>query len=127
MLYMPVWTLDELQACRGAIYPTLPAGLLTKLFSIAGGIPRYVLETASDNLRGMTPEDVAEDMRSFVIEAVNKCQSLNTLISQAGTTDASDTVSHILIHIHPITVADDAEFDIDEEGEVVFAGRKLGG
>jgi hypothetical protein len=39
MLYMPVWTLDELEQCRARLYPQVSADLLASLFAIVGGRP----------------------------------------------------------------------------------------
>jgi hypothetical protein len=40
--FMPVWTHDELEDCRGKLYPNLSADDLTEFERIAGPIPRYV-------------------------------------------------------------------------------------
>jgi hypothetical protein len=45
--FMPVWTHDELEDCRGKMYPNVSAGNLKEFERIAGPIPRYVLEGSS--------------------------------------------------------------------------------
>jgi hypothetical protein len=102
MLYMPVWTLDELEQCRAQLYPQVPAGMLGSLFAIVGGVPRFVLERASDMLAEGVPQNKVENaFRRFVQKQVVRCPSLEGLLACAGELDASDGMSHVLLHIIP--------------------------
>jgi hypothetical protein len=50
------------------------------------------------------------------------------LIAQAGATDASDTLSHVLVHIHPIVyLAAEMAMDSDAEEGAVVEECKMGG
>ena len=102
MLYMPVWTLEELEQCRAWLYPKVSADLLADLFGTAGGIPRFVLKEASALLaRGEAPDSVASQLRDFVLNRLGQCSSLDSLLSHVGDLNAPDDVSHVLLHIKP--------------------------
>ncbi|CAG8483776.1 3456_t:CDS:2 [Funneliformis mosseae] len=45
---MSEWSLDEIHKCRDKMYPDTDIKKVDKLFSIWGGIPRFVLEKADD-------------------------------------------------------------------------------
>ncbi len=71
-LYMPIWTLDELQRCHSLCYPTLSAENIEKGFKLWGGSARCVLslsfKTSEENLRRFLGSDdletVIDDMES---------------------------------------------------------------
>jgi hypothetical protein len=119
MLYMPVWTLEELEACRARLYPKVSADLLVNLFGIAGGIPRYILEKPSAQLaRGEAPDSVAGQLRDLVLNRLSQCSSLDSLLSHAGDLNAPDDVPHVLLHIkHTFPLGrDDAQADDSKIG-----------
>jgi hypothetical protein len=76
MLYMPVWTLDELEQCRARLYPQVSADLLAcwhPCSRLSGGVQKQVV----------------------------RCPSLEGLLDCAGELDTSDGMSHVLLHIIP--------------------------
>ncbi len=51
LMFLPLWTLDELQACRlsvDAFISALSTQSVTEAYEIAGGVPRTVLQLAAD-------------------------------------------------------------------------------
>jgi hypothetical protein len=102
MLYMPVWTLEELERCRAQLYPQVSADLLESLFTVVGGVPRFVLEEASSLLAQKIPRaNMEREFRRLIQEQVSRCPSLEYLLDCAGRLNASDDMSHVLLHIIP--------------------------
>ena len=48
-LYMPLWTDDEIEACRSVLHPHLSIDFVQSLQLKWGNIPRYVLEKVRIN------------------------------------------------------------------------------
>ncbi|KYR02355.1 hypothetical protein DLAC_01188 [Tieghemostelium lacteum] len=49
--YMPIWDKNELDVVRPLLYPYVKQEILDELWTKWGGIPRFVLEIANDNLK----------------------------------------------------------------------------
>ena len=94
MLYMPVWTLDELERVVGSVQAQTR-------YKIWGGIPRYVLKLDQDT----TPIDDA--VATLTPESLH---NLAYKLEELGT----PTVSHIILHIHVAR---------DEEGKPIYDRR----
>ena len=50
LMFLPLWTLDELQECRSfvtAFEEALSSQAVTEAYKIAGGVPRTVLQLAA--------------------------------------------------------------------------------
>ena len=90
-VFMPVWTLEELEACRAKLFSTLTAGRVKELFQVWGGIPRKVLQ------EGDPTED--DSRNTELTEALSKC-NLSRLQDSVGEIANGDDVSHRLLHFH---------------------------
>eukprot|EP00842_Homolaphlyctis_polyrhiza_P001295 jgi/Hompol1/2166/HPOL_005862-RA len=90
--YMPVWSQDEIELCRKALFDDLLPDEVESLYLKWGGIPRYVLANARE------PEQ--QSRLDYAISAVD----LDLLAKAIGNYEASDPTTHPLIHL---TVADD--------------------
>jgi len=83
--YLPVWTLEELQACRSVCYAALSSDLVNSLFAYAGGIARVVLQ-----------DQKADDVVKAVLSA-----DLYKMLAATAQPDTGDDMCHRLLHIHP--------------------------
>lgn len=68
-LYMPVWSLEELEQCA-SLYPNPAEKLvvLPKLFSMWGGIPRYVLQFAENAGKTNGLDDPEKVLNSAILQ-----------------------------------------------------------
>jgi len=87
LCYMPVWTLDELLACRRGCYPQLSESAVADQFGIWGGVPREVLFTAPVAAR-----------RAFIDQAIDAC-NVETCVLAVGQIHGPDDITHRVIHI----------------------------
>ncbi|GIL88107.1 hypothetical protein Vretimale_13970 [Volvox reticuliferus] len=87
VLYMPIWTDDEIEKCRSQVFPTIDLGLVRALRSRWGNIPRYVLEKAAN----VSAQHSLDD-------AISACnwEDMVTCIADPG---VAKDVSHKLVHI----------------------------
>ncbi|RHZ85215.1 hypothetical protein Glove_69g70 [Diversispora epigaea] len=92
--YMPVWSPEEIEACRVRIFDRLDKAKVEDLFSKWGGIPRFILEKAQDSIQQLLLE-----------EAIVK-NSNPKIFNFVGEIDHADDISHRLIHIHTNTYTD---------------------
>ena len=83
--YLPVWTLEELEACRSICYADISSDVVSNLFAYAGGIARVVLQ---------------DQKTDDVVKAVQSAD-LYKLLAAAARPDAGDDVYNRLLHIHP--------------------------
>ncbi|RGB23711.1 hypothetical protein C1646_527493 [Rhizophagus diaphanus] len=90
--YMPVWSYAEISKCKDKLYNHLQNNLVKTLFDKWGGIPRFVLEKATDYSH-----------QCKLQEAIDACDF--DILDYVGATEAKDT-SHKLIHIvtNPLVV-----------------------
>ncbi|RHZ88573.1 hypothetical protein Glove_22g85 [Diversispora epigaea] len=96
--YMPVWEWEEIDACRVMIYNHLKESEIYQLFLKWGGIPRFVLEKASD-----------QTQQNLLEEAIARCDE--KIFNYIGENDIRDEVSHKLIHICTNPLIDESEDD----------------
>ncbi len=75
-MFLPLWTLEELQQCRGSVdlfSSTVTAELAELAFEFAGGVPRTVLQLPAQNTDSSIP------IRSLIVDlletAVNRLPS----------------------------------------------------
>jgi hypothetical protein len=90
--YMPIWSYEEIELCRGALFDHLLSAEVKSLYGKWGGIPRYVLENAGKPFQ--------QSKLDNAITAVD----LDLLVKAIGNPEASDSATHRLLHLN---VADD--------------------
>ena len=90
--YMPIWSYEEIELCRAALFDHLLSAEVKSLYGKWGGIPRYVLENANKPLQ--------QSKLDNAIMAVD----LDLLVKAIGNREASDSATHRLLHLN---VADD--------------------
>ncbi|KAI8894042.1 hypothetical protein BC833DRAFT_531060 [Globomyces pollinis-pini] len=90
--YMPIWSYEEIELCRGALFDDLSSAQVECLYGKWGGIPRYVLEYA-DN-----------PFQQSKLDSAIKAVDLDLLVKAIGNLEASDSATHRLLHLN---VADD--------------------
>ncbi|RIA93134.1 hypothetical protein C1645_665279, partial [Glomus cerebriforme] len=84
--YMPVWSWDEINTCRTNIFTDISEGKVRELYLKWGGIPRYILE-------GATNLNTQKQLKKAII----KCNE--SILRFIGEDDANDEISHKIIHI----------------------------
>ncbi|CAI2182544.1 5930_t:CDS:2, partial [Funneliformis geosporum] len=85
--YMPEWTLNEIHTCRSEMFSDIEEEKANRLFSMWGGIPRFILEQTDDE-RGHQIK---------LINAIEVCG--DKIFDYIGGHDASPEISHCLIHL----------------------------
>ncbi|KAG2424297.1 hypothetical protein HXX76_014675 [Chlamydomonas incerta] len=109
VLYMPLWKLDELLACRSLLYGTVDEALAKDLYWHYGGVARFVLQSPEEKpYKGL--DELLEELR----EAVAGCNTAQ-MRSSIGSISTGPEASHRLLHI----VADET-FRL---GHLVFASQ----
>lgn len=102
--FMPVWSWEEIKQCRKALYDkevTWKSAL--DLFSMWGGIPRYVLERASDVIHQNKLNSAIKDCEMDIFDSIDESCIERT------------KVSHMLVHMEVnLPAEDDDELDEDE-------------
>ncbi|EFJ45432.1 hypothetical protein VOLCADRAFT_94291 [Volvox carteri f. nagariensis] len=93
LLYMPLWELDELQACRRLMYSTVDESLTTALHQHYGGVARFALGLPWTN-PGKGLHKLLEELRT----AVDGCNTAQ-MRSSIGAISSGPEVSHRLLHI----------------------------
>ena len=97
MLFFPVFTLDEIRACRDECFPGADdAGMLSR-FARWGGIPRYVLakleaaaqQQLEDAVNSTTLDSVLEHSGALELKSDKDMSHRLLHIKVAGETDAS--------------------------------------
>ena len=86
-LYMPVWSLEELEKCRIAMYPDMAVAEFRSRFDHWGGIPRFVLAQLSDANQRLLVQAIAS-------------ATLSDIVACVGHTFAHPDVSHRILHLH---------------------------
>lgn len=80
LLFLPLWTLDELQACRSLVTVCekgLSSQSVTEAYEIAGGIPRTVLQlTAHHSQSGIPVKDLVLDILKIAVRRLSSQASL---------------------------------------------------
>jgi hypothetical protein len=83
--YMPVWSREEIFACRSMLYPTLSEDLVEDLYLKWGGIARYVLKYA-----------LVEEQQARLKEAVDVSNIDAVLQSFGGSGEKADASSRLI-------------------------------
>eukprot|EP00891_Asterochloris_glomerata_P005125 jgi/Astpho2/5125/Aster-06336 len=86
-LYMPVWTLEELETCMSAMYPGMQVADVRSRFDRWGGIPRFVLEKLSVPNQSLLEQAIAS-------------ATLPSIIDSVGRAFAHPEISHRILHLH---------------------------
>jgi hypothetical protein len=86
--YMPVWSYEEVELCRCALFDHLLSAKVKSLYGKWGGIPRYVLENADKPFQ--------QSKLDNAISAVD----LDILVKAIGNPEASDSATHRLLHLN---------------------------
>src|SRR5580765_4731236 len=81
---MPVWSEEEIKACRDEIFKDVEEEKVMEMYRQMGGIPHYVLEKVKDS----------KDILQQALSTFNK-----DIIKYIGETDHANDISHKLIHI----------------------------
>jgi hypothetical protein len=89
VLYMPIFSLDEIHECRKIIRPLMTEEEANKLYSRWGGISRYVLE--------LTERKHKSQQQS--LDKAIKTADLQRIIRYIGDEDAPDDASHKIVHM----------------------------
>ena len=84
---MSVWSWGEVAACYRLLYGHLPADRVRYLFALCGGIPRQVLQNATD-------DEVVRELN----HALESCD-LRRCMTYAGKVDSAEDVSHRVMHL----------------------------
>jgi hypothetical protein len=88
MFFFPVFTLDEMRACRDECFPNVDAAGMLSRFTRWGGIPRYVLAKLS----------LADQQK---LEDAVYSTTLDSVIEHSGTLEVKSDMemSHRLLHV----------------------------
>ena len=86
-LYMPVWTLEELETCMSAMYPGMQVADVRSRFDRWGGIPRFVLEKLSVPNQSLLEQAIAS-------------ATLPSIIDSVGRAFAHPEIIHRILHLH---------------------------
>jgi hypothetical protein len=82
---MPVWSSEEIFACRSFLYPTLSENLVGDLYLKWGGIARYVLKFATD-----------EEQQARLKEALDVSNIDSVVQSFGGSGEKADASSRLI-------------------------------
>ncbi|CAG8614434.1 2086_t:CDS:2 [Paraglomus occultum] len=105
--YMPVWSWEEIDACRTKLFRNLTQEYVRKLYNEWGGIPRFTLFYALN--------DSQQDLLLRAINSVN-----DNLLNFVGETTDDNSASHKIVHICTnIPKGEDEGEDGEEGGEGV--------
>ena len=94
---MAPWDWDELEKCREAVFPSLSVGIVNKIYSQIGGIPRYALEAAQAH-SGLNTEQV---VFRRIQEALDHVQDVPNLLQCIAQGKDSFHYSSRLLHQWP--------------------------
>jgi hypothetical protein len=86
--FMSVWSRDELYSCR-LLFSDLTEKKVKSLFKKWGGIPRFVLQYASDATQ-----------QSLLDDAIGAATDINSLLQSLRSGSVPDGAPHKLIHMH---------------------------
>jgi len=71
-LYMPTWSLQELQACRAQLYSTVAADTAAERYSWLGGSIRHVLVKTDTDPQQVVLSAVQKQSAKQLVYAINK-------------------------------------------------------
>ena len=85
--YMPIWSYDEIEKCRGLVFDTVEKEKAQELFDKWGGIPRYVLSLAHEpTQQNLLDNTISTADTTKITDAINE-------------KEASDDTPHMIIHM----------------------------
>ncbi|KAG2445299.1 hypothetical protein HYH02_008766 [Chlamydomonas schloesseri] len=97
VLYMPLWSLDELKECHAKVYgDKVPEELVVQLYQHYGGVPRYVLGLPSIHFK-TKGADLDFHLRPLHV-GLAKCDTLQ-VEAGIGALESGPEVSHRVLHI----------------------------
>jgi hypothetical protein len=99
--YMPEWSLYEIHTCKNEMFPNINEERVNTLFSMWGGIPRFVLENA---------DDIVQQQK--LMSAVDLCG--DKIFDCIGGHDANPEISHNIIHLWTNLPTEEEEKNTDE-------------
>ncbi|CAB4398849.1 unnamed protein product, partial [Rhizophagus irregularis] len=99
--YMPEWSLYEIHTCKNEMFPDIDEKRVDTLFSMWGGIPRFVLENA---------DDIVQQQK--LMSAVDLCG--DKIFDYIGGHDANPEISHTIIHLWTNLPTEEKEKNTDE-------------
>ncbi|KAI3644083.1 hypothetical protein MP228_010247 [Amoeboaphelidium protococcarum] len=92
--YLPVWTLEELSACRQECYSRFPQDTLLERFHMYGGVARSVFYDFKVGVRYFREDPLEMQMALADVDAV---RSLREFISLSRTSDITHTLLHMAV------------------------------
>ncbi|PLW37705.1 hypothetical protein PCANC_17147 [Puccinia coronata f. sp. avenae] len=103
LLYMPPWSYEELEFCKAVLYPderVLPTTLMRRLFEWYGGVPRFVVARAKDQLEklGGDEEAALEQLVDDLTQAI-KQTSMREIIDSHRFRSRDGEYSHRVLHL----------------------------
>eukprot|EP00891_Asterochloris_glomerata_P008663 jgi/Astpho2/8663/fgenesh1_pg.00127_%23_1_t len=97
IIYMPVWSLEELEKCRTAMYPEMAVADVRSRFDHWGGIPRFVLAKLDHADQRLLVQAISSATLPIIIQSVGQAfahpepytgvqitRSLNHLLNGSG-------------------------------------------
>ncbi|PLW41669.1 hypothetical protein PCANC_13173 [Puccinia coronata f. sp. avenae] len=107
LLYMPPWSYEELEFCKAVLYPDeriLPTTLMRRLFEWYGGVPRFVVARAKDQLKKLDGDEeaVLEKMVGDLTQAISGVP-MRKIIELHLARSRDGEYSHHVLHLcrHP--------------------------
>eukprot|EP00047_Mylnosiga_fluctuans_P024741 m.169108 g.169108 ORF g.169108 m.169108 type:complete len:679 (+) comp9915_c1_seq20:269-2305(+) len=91
---MPVWTENELSALRLAVFPSVSENTMRDLYNQWGGIPRQILEFATENT-----QPSAYGGMSALDSAILSCSVQHLIDAVAEGNEERRLVSHRVVHL----------------------------
>ncbi|KAL3160457.1 hypothetical protein ABBQ32_010775 [Trebouxia sp. C0010 RCD-2024] len=104
LLFLPLWTLDELQGCRSFVTifeEGLSSESVTEAYEVAGGIPRTVLQFAAHQSQsGIPVKDLVLDALRMAVGRLSSqaLQDASNQILATGYHESSDKIFHMSCH-----------------------------
>jgi hypothetical protein len=112
-LYMPIWTLEELEICRQHLFPSVAKESMLRVYSYFGGVPRWTLHALalgpepaevdqnSDDAHMKTQEECALESFNEAILGMN-FERVQNFIGQGNIfNDKENSIVHKVMHIIP--------------------------
>ena len=71
MIYMPVWSLEELEKCRTAMYPEMAVADVRSRFDHWGGVPQFVLAKLDHADQRLLVQAISSATLPIIIQSVH--------------------------------------------------------
>ena len=99
-IYMPVWSLEEIDHLHSKSYPSIPVDHVKHYYEVFGGIPRYIFGNGDKEVAKSRQNDLEAYCTAFTVE----------MLYQLGMQQFRTEYSHLLFHL-VITKKDDGSHD----------------